>query len=68
MKVLGLDTATSTAGIAIVDDDRVLGEARHDTSGRGADLLVKIDEVCRAAGIAPTAMVPGDASGRASMK
>jgi tRNA threonylcarbamoyladenosine biosynthesis protein TsaB len=56
VKVLGLDTATSTAGIAIVDDDRVLGEARHDTSGRGADLLVKIDEVCRAAGVAPGAL------------
>jgi tRNA threonylcarbamoyladenosine biosynthesis protein TsaB len=56
VKVLGLDTATSTAGIAIVDGDRVLGEARHDTSGRGADLLVKIDEVCRAAGVAPGAL------------
>jgi tRNA threonylcarbamoyladenosine biosynthesis protein TsaB len=56
VKVLGLDTATSTAGIAIVDDDRVLGEARHDASGRGADLLVKIDEVCRAAGTAPAAL------------
>jgi tRNA threonylcarbamoyladenosine biosynthesis protein TsaB len=53
VKLLGLDTATSTAGIAIVDGDRVLGEARHDTSGRGADLLVKIDELCRAAGVAP---------------
>lgn len=56
MKVLGLDTATSTAGIAIVDDDRVLGEARHDASGRGADLLVQIDRVCRTAGIAPAAL------------
>jgi tRNA threonylcarbamoyladenosine biosynthesis protein TsaB len=56
VKVLGLDTATATAGIAIVDGDRVLGEARHDTSGRGADLLVKIDEVCRAAGVAPGAL------------
>lgn len=53
MRVLGLDTATSTAGIAIIDGDRVLGEARHDTSGRGADLLVKIDLVCRAAGVSP---------------
>lgn len=54
MKVLGLDTATSTAGIAVVDDDRTLAEARHDTAGRGADLLVAIDQVCRAAGVAPT--------------
>jgi len=82
MIVLGLDTATHTAGIAIYstggvaprptgeagrvptperlaslveDDDRVLAEARHDTSGRGADLLVKLDELCRGIGLAPTA-------------
>jgi tRNA threonylcarbamoyladenosine biosynthesis protein TsaB len=57
MIVLGLDTATHTAGIAIVDSagDRVLAECRHDTSGRGADLLVKLDELCRGAGVAPTA-------------
>jgi tRNA threonylcarbamoyladenosine biosynthesis protein TsaB len=54
MKVLGLDTATSTAGIAIIDDDRVLAEARHASGGRGADLLVAIDQVCRQAELAPT--------------
>jgi tRNA threonylcarbamoyladenosine biosynthesis protein TsaB len=54
VKLLGLDTATSTAGIAIVDDDRVLAEARHGTAGRGADLLVAIDRLCRDAGVAPT--------------
>jgi tRNA threonylcarbamoyladenosine biosynthesis protein TsaB len=55
--LLGLDTATATAGIAIVDDDgRVLAEARHATAGRGADLLVAIDEVCRAAAVAPSAL------------
>lgn len=54
MRVLGLDTATATAGVAIVDEHgRVLAEARHDTSGRGADLLVTIDRVCREAGNAP---------------
>jgi tRNA threonylcarbamoyladenosine biosynthesis protein TsaB len=56
VNVLGIDTATSTAGIALVDDDRVLGEARHDTSARGADLLVAIDRVCRDAGVAPRAL------------
>ena len=56
MKILGLDTATSRAGIAIVDGERVLAEARHDTSGRGADLLVAIDQVCRTAGVAPAAL------------
>jgi tRNA threonylcarbamoyladenosine biosynthesis protein TsaB len=51
VKILGLDTATATAGIAIVDEHgRVLAEARHATSGRGADLLVAIDRVCREAG------------------
>jgi tRNA threonylcarbamoyladenosine biosynthesis protein TsaB len=53
VKLLALDTATSTAGIAVVDGDRVLGEARHDTAGRGADLLVAIDRLCREAGVAP---------------
>ena len=57
MRLLGIDTATATAGIALVDQDgRVLAEARHGTSGRGADLLVAIDEVCRAAGVAPAAL------------
>ena len=57
MILLGLDTATSTAGVAIVDEHgRVLAEARGDTRGRGADLLVMIDRVCREAGIAPRAL------------
>ena len=57
MRLLGLDTATATAGIAIVDDSgRVLAEARHSTAGRGADLLVAIDAVCRAAGVLPGAL------------
>jgi tRNA threonylcarbamoyladenosine biosynthesis protein TsaB len=55
--VLGLDTATATAGIAIVDDlGGVVAEARHATAGRGADLLVAIDQICRAARIAPAAL------------
>lgn len=54
MKVLGLDSATLTAGIAIVDDTRVLAEARHDQSGRTADLLVTLDTTCKRAGVAPT--------------
>ncbi len=53
MIVLGLDTSTQTAGIAITSGDRVIAEARHDTRGRGADLLVAIDEICRRAGVAP---------------
>jgi len=56
VKVLGLDTSTLTSGIAILDGERVLGEARHDGSARTADLLVAIDRVCRHAGVAPTAL------------
>jgi tRNA threonylcarbamoyladenosine biosynthesis protein TsaB len=54
VKVLGLDTATHTAGLAIVDDDRVLAAVRHDQSQRSADLLVAIDALCRGIGLAPT--------------
>ncbi|MEO8701211.1 MAG: tRNA (adenosine(37)-N6)-threonylcarbamoyltransferase complex dimerization subunit type 1 TsaB [Kofleriaceae bacterium] len=53
MKVLGIDTATLAAGIAIVDGDTVLVELTHDTARRSADLLVAIDDACRRAGVAP---------------
>jgi tRNA threonylcarbamoyladenosine biosynthesis protein TsaB len=53
MRVLGIDTATLTSGIAILDDDRVLIELTHDASSRSADLLVAIDDACKRAGIAP---------------
>ena len=56
MRVLGFDTATATAGIALVDDGIVLAEARHDTAGRGADLLVAIDDVCRRANVLPSTL------------
>ncbi len=48
MKVLGIDTATLIASVALVDDDRVIATAVRDTSGRTADLLVAIAEVCPA--------------------
>jgi tRNA threonylcarbamoyladenosine biosynthesis protein TsaB len=51
MIVLGIDTATRIASVAIVDDGRVLAELRGDDSARGADLLVQIDAVCIAANI-----------------
>jgi len=54
VKVLGLDTATHYAGIAIVDSERgVLAQAAHDGSARSADLLVAIDAMCKAASIPP---------------
>ncbi len=53
MKVLGIDTATLAAGIAVIDDDRVLAEATHDASARSSGLLISIDDVCKRAGITP---------------
>ncbi len=59
MKVLGLDTATLHARVAIVDGARVLATAEHAASptasaksgGRTSDVLVAIDDACRAAGV-----------------
>ena len=64
MKVLAIDTATLTARVAIVDGARVLATAEHVASpgasaksgGRTTEILVAIDEACRAAGIAPRAL------------
>lgn len=55
MIVLGIDTATPVASVAIVDDDRTIAERRQsdDRRGRGTDLLVMIDAVCADAGIGP---------------
>jgi tRNA threonylcarbamoyladenosine biosynthesis protein TsaB len=53
MRILGIDTSTSVAGVAVLDDTVVLAETRHASSGRNSDLLVTIDDVCRRAGIAP---------------
>lgn len=56
MKVLGIDSATLTIGIAILDGDRVIAEARHDAKGRTNDLLVTIDRLCREIELAPAAL------------
>jgi tRNA threonylcarbamoyladenosine biosynthesis protein TsaB len=56
MKVLGFDTATLTAGVAVLDDHVTLADARHDGTGRSADLLVTIDDVCRRASTSPLAL------------
>ncbi len=61
MKVLGIDTATLLARVAIVDDARVLATAEHSASpsasaksgGRTTEILVAIDDACRAAGLGP---------------
>ena len=48
MRVLGIDTATTIASVALVEDGRVVAEAVRDSAGRTADLLVAIAEVCAA--------------------
>jgi tRNA threonylcarbamoyladenosine biosynthesis protein TsaB len=53
VKVLGIDSATPIASVALVDDDRVLATGESDAAGHRADLLVLIDRVCREAGVAP---------------
>jgi len=53
MIVLGLDTATSTASIAVLSGDDVIARATRNTHRRTADVLVAVDEACRTAGIAP---------------
>lgn len=53
MKVLGLDTASGFASVALVDDNHVLAELRSDTAGHRADLLVIVDDACKRAGITP---------------
>jgi tRNA threonylcarbamoyladenosine biosynthesis protein TsaB len=53
VKILALDTATTTASIAVLDDDRILATATRNTHRRTSDVLIAVDEACRAAGIAP---------------
>ncbi|HEY4059744.1 MAG TPA: tRNA (adenosine(37)-N6)-threonylcarbamoyltransferase complex dimerization subunit type 1 TsaB [Kofleriaceae bacterium] len=57
MKVLGLDSATLIAGIAIVElrdgHPHILAEARHDASNRTADMLVSLDRCVSDAGMTP---------------
>jgi tRNA threonylcarbamoyladenosine biosynthesis protein TsaB len=49
--VLGIDTSTPIASVAVVDDTRVLALTHQHT--RGSDLLVMIDAVCTGAAIGP---------------
>ncbi|HUJ59582.1 MAG TPA: tRNA (adenosine(37)-N6)-threonylcarbamoyltransferase complex dimerization subunit type 1 TsaB [Kofleriaceae bacterium] len=48
MIVLGLDTATRIASVALDGEERC-----SRSSERDADLLLRIDELCRARGVAP---------------
>jgi tRNA threonylcarbamoyladenosine biosynthesis protein TsaB len=51
VKVLGIDTATAIASVAILDDGVVLAEAHSETAGHRADLLVLVDAVCTRVGV-----------------
>jgi tRNA threonylcarbamoyladenosine biosynthesis protein TsaB len=51
VKVLGIDTATGIASVAVLDGDSVLAQAQSETAGHRADLLVLVDDVCSRAGI-----------------
>jgi len=51
VKVLGIDTASNIASVAVVHGNQVLAEQRSDTAGHRADLLVLVDAVCAAAGV-----------------
>ncbi len=53
MIVLGLDTSTRFASVAIVRDDELLADVRGDAAGRGVDLLVLVDRACTEAKLAP---------------
>ena len=51
MIILGIDTSTRFASVAIVQDGVVLAESTGDGRGHGSDLLVLIDAVCVGAAI-----------------
>jgi tRNA threonylcarbamoyladenosine biosynthesis protein TsaB len=53
VKVLGIDSATGFASVAVLDGTTVLADVRTDTAGHRADLLVLVDDVCRRGGVAP---------------
>ena len=53
MKVLGIDSATGFASVAVLDGTTVLADVRSDTAGHRADLLVLVDDVCRRGGVMP---------------
>lgn len=55
MIVLGMDTSTRFASVALVDadDGRVLAERTSDDHGRGSELLMLVDSACKEAGKGP---------------
>ena len=57
MRILGIETATASQSVALLDDQQVLAEAAWSGAGsRGGKLLPMIDSVLRKAGVAPQAI------------
>src|SRR5439155_16275699 len=57
MRILGIETATASQSVALLDDQQVLAEAAWSGAGsRGGKLLPMIDSVLRKAGVTPSAI------------
>ena len=53
MRVLGIETATSAQGVALMENERLLAEASYSAQGsRGGLLLPAVDDVLRKTGMA----------------
>jgi len=52
MMILAIETATPTASVAVVDDDRTLAVGERSVSTRGDVLIALIDDVLKQAGLA----------------
>ena len=53
MRVLGIDTSTTTASLAIVGPERTVSKDYVVAERRSSDLLVGIDALCKELGLAP---------------
>jgi len=57
MRILGIETATVSQSVALLENQQVLAEAAWSGAGsRGGKLLPMIDSVLRTAGVAPSAI------------
>lgn len=57
MRILGIETATASQSVALMEDQQLLAEAAWSGAGsRGGKLLPMIDSVLREAGVAPSAI------------
>ena len=57
MRILGIETATASQSVALLEDQQLLAEAAWSGAGsRGGKLLPMIDSVLREAGVAPSAI------------